>query len=57
LQPLRAEIVQNTVVLSFKQSYERMLEQVAGLTAKGEVLHLELGGASLEDIFLELTKT
>jgi ABC-2 type transport system ATP-binding protein len=57
LEPLRAEIVQNTVVLAFKQSYQRVLELVAGLTAQGEVLHLELGGASLEDIFLELTKT
>ena len=28
----------------------------SSLTARGEVLHVELGGASLEDIFVELTK-
>jgi ABC-2 type transport system ATP-binding protein len=57
LEPLRSEIVQNTVILALKQSHQRALELVAELAGRGEVLHVELGGASLEDIFVELTRS
>jgi ABC-2 type transport system ATP-binding protein len=57
LEPLRSEIIQNTVILAIKQSHQRVLELVAGLAGRGEVLHVELGGASLEDIFVELTRS
>jgi ABC-2 type transport system ATP-binding protein len=57
LEPLRFEILQNTVILALKQSHQRVLELVAGLAGRGEVLHVELGGASLEDIFVELTRS
>ena len=32
------------------------LELVAALAKKGRVLRVEIGGASLEDIFVELTQ-
>ena len=54
---LRHDIEQNTVILSLKESYQRVLEIISSLSARGEVLHVELGGASLEDIFVELTKS
>ena len=56
LGALRHDIEQNTVILSLKESYQRVLEIISSLSARGEVLHVELGGASLEDIFVELTK-
>ena len=57
LEPLRHDIEQNTVILSLKESHQRVLEIISSLSARGEVLHVELGGASLEDIFVELTKS
>jgi ABC-2 type transport system ATP-binding protein len=57
LRPLRHDIEQNTVILSLKESHPRVLEMISSLIARGEVLHVEMGGASLEDIFVELTKS
>jgi ABC-2 type transport system ATP-binding protein len=55
LDPLRLEIVQNTIVLALKGSDIGVLDLLPRLAAKGEVLRLEVSGASLEDVFLELT--
>jgi len=57
LQPLRLDLIQNTVVLTLRDGLERVLELISHLASLGEVLHLELGGASLEDVFVELTGT
>jgi ABC-type multidrug transport system ATPase subunit len=56
LDPLRMEITQNTLVLGLRESEARVLDLVARLAAKGRVLRLEVSGASLEDIFVELTR-
>jgi ABC-2 type transport system ATP-binding protein len=54
LEPLRMEIHQNTVELALKSEEARVLEIVSELAKKGRVLRVEIGGASLEDIFVEL---
>ncbi len=56
LAPLRLEISQNTVELAVRGDEAEILEFVAGLTRRNRVLHVEINGASLEDIFVELTK-
>ncbi len=57
LQPLRVNVQQNTLELALKVPESRLLEIVNGLARQGRVLRLEIGGASLEDIFIELTQT
>ena len=55
LRPLRVNLNQNTVELALKADEGQILELVSGLARKSRVLHVEIGGASLEDIFIELT--
>jgi len=55
LAPLRMKVNQNTVELSIKAEEARVLELVSELAKRGRVLRLEVSGASLEDIFVELT--
>jgi ABC-type multidrug transport system ATPase subunit len=54
LAPLRMEIHQNTLELALKSEEARVLEIVSELAKRGRVLRVEIGGASLEDIFVEL---
>ncbi len=54
LEPLRMEIHQNTLELALKSEETRVLEIVSELAKRGRVLRVEIGGASLEDIFVEL---
>jgi ABC-2 type transport system ATP-binding protein len=54
LAPLRMEIHQNTLELALKSEETRVLEIVSDLAKRGRVLRVEIGGASLEDIFVEL---
>jgi len=56
LELMRMEIHQTTVELALKAEETRVLELVAELAKKGRVLRVEIGGASLEDIFVELMK-
>lgn len=56
LTPLRLEIHQNTVELALKAREENVLELVNEIARQGHVLRVEVGGASLEDIFVELMK-
>jgi ABC-2 type transport system ATP-binding protein len=56
LQPLRLSINQNTIELALKADETRVLELVSELAKKGRVLRVEVSGASLEDIFVELTQ-
>lgn len=56
LRPLRLNFHQNTVELALKADEAQVLELVSALARKGHVLRVEISGASLEDIFVELTK-
>ncbi len=55
LQPIRSQVSGNTIELSVKTEEAGAIEIVGGLAKKGRVLHVEIRGASLEDIFVELT--
>lgn len=55
LEPLRSHIDQNTIEVAFKAEEDRVLEIVTQLARNRRVLRLEVSGASLEDIFVELT--
>jgi len=46
----------NTLEFCVKAQEAEALEIVATLAKKGRVLRVEIGGASLEDIFVELTQ-
>ncbi len=46
--------MQNTVEFALKSEEARVLEIVADLAKRGRVLRVEIAGASLEDIFVEL---
>jgi ABC-2 type transport system ATP-binding protein len=54
--PLRLRVTGNTVEAALKEDEARVLELVTELARRGRVLRVELGGASLEDIFVELTQ-
>jgi ABC-type multidrug transport system ATPase subunit len=56
LNPLRLSIAQNTIEVTLKEDHGGILAFASGLASRGRVLRLEVGGASLEDIFVELTK-
>jgi ABC-2 type transport system ATP-binding protein len=53
--PLRFRVSHNTVVVTLKEREARVLDVVAALARRGQVLRLEVNGASLEDIFVEIT--
>jgi len=55
-RPLRTEISHNTLHLAMKEEESRVLALVSALAARGRVLRVEINGASLEDIFIELTQ-
>ena len=54
--PVRLSITQNTVEVTLKEDDRGILAVVSALAARGRLLRLEIGGASLEDIFVELTQ-
>jgi ABC-type multidrug transport system ATPase subunit len=54
-RPLRVEAAQNTVLITVRGEESSVLDLVAHLGRLGRVLRLEVSGASLEDIFIELT--
>ncbi|MGA8143102.1 MAG: ABC transporter ATP-binding protein [Candidatus Acidiferrales bacterium] len=56
LHPIRSQINGNTLEFCVKAQEAEALEIVAALAKKGRVLRVEIGGASLEDIFVELTQ-
>ncbi len=56
LAPLRMEINQNTIEVALKADEARVLELVSELARNRRVLRVEVSGASLEDIFVELTQ-
>ena len=52
--PLRLHTSGNTIELALRESEEQVLELVGELLKRGRVLRVEVGGASLEDIFVDL---
>jgi ABC-2 type transport system ATP-binding protein len=50
------KVVHNTVQLRLRDDEARVLELVAVLARQGRILHIEIGGASLEDVFVSLTQ-
>lgn len=56
LNPVRSHIDGNTVEISLKVEEAKVLDIVSELSKKGRALRVEVSGASLEDIFVELTK-
>jgi ABC-2 type transport system ATP-binding protein len=54
--PFRVRTSQNTVYVALKDHESRALELAMTLSARARVLRLEINGASLEDIFIELTQ-
>ena len=56
LPTLRARVENNTLEVAFKAPEGQVLEVVTALALKRRVLRLEVNGASLEDIFLDLTQ-
>jgi len=55
LAPIRFTIEANTIDLALKTEEGRVMEIVSALTHGRRVLRVEVRGASLEDIFVELT--
>jgi ABC-2 type transport system ATP-binding protein len=55
LHPWQSKTTGNTVELVLKTEEAQALDAVSALAKMGRVLRVEIGGASLEDIFVELT--
>jgi ABC-type multidrug transport system ATPase subunit len=55
-QPLRSRTTSNTVEVALKDDESRVLALVTALATRGHVLRIEINGASLEDVFVELTQ-
>jgi ABC-2 type transport system ATP-binding protein len=55
-EPLRVEVSHNTLHVAMREDESRVLALVTALAAKGHVLRIEIGGATLEDVFIELTQ-
>jgi ABC-2 type transport system ATP-binding protein len=56
LPTLRTRLENNTLEVAFKASEGQVLDVVTALGRNRRVLRLEVNGASLEDVFLELTQ-
>jgi ABC-2 type transport system ATP-binding protein len=54
LVPMRMKVNQSTIELTVKAEEAQVLQLVKELAQKGRVLRVEVSGASLEDIFIEL---
>ena len=53
--PLRVDVSQNSALITVREQEGRVPDLVAPLGRIGRVLRIEVTGASLEDIFIELT--
>ena len=56
LPTLRARVENNTLEVAFKAPEGQVLDLVTAVARNRRVLRLEVNGASLEDVFLELTQ-
>jgi ABC-2 type transport system ATP-binding protein len=55
-KPARFVVQHNTVQLQLQDDEPRVLELVSALGRDGRIQHLEITGASLEDVFVQLTQ-
>jgi ABC-2 type transport system ATP-binding protein len=55
-RPVHVSVAQKTVQLRLRDEESRVLALVSALAARGHVLRIEINGASLEDVFVELTR-
>jgi ABC-type multidrug transport system ATPase subunit len=55
-RPTSVNVMHHTVQLRVKDDEHRVLQLVAALSTRGRVLRVEVNGASLEDVFVELTQ-
>ena len=55
LSPIRSTIEANAIDLTLKIAENRVMDVVSALSRNRHVLRVEVRGASLEDIFVELT--
>ena len=55
-EPERIVVQHNTVQLQLRGDDARVLELVSALGGYGRIQHVEITGASLEDVFVQLTK-
>jgi ABC-2 type transport system ATP-binding protein len=53
--PVRIRTTHNTIELTLKEREPMVLELARQLSELGRVLRIEVSGASLEDVFIELT--
>ncbi len=56
LAPLRLNVDHNTVEMTLGADEQQVLGAVTALAARGRLLHVEVSGPSLEDIFVQLTR-
>jgi len=54
-RPLRLRVNSNTVEVALREDEARVLALVADLARRSRVLRVEIAGADLEDVFVELT--
>jgi ABC-2 type transport system ATP-binding protein len=52
--PLRLSVSATTVEIALKEPEHQVLELVTALSTRAQVLRVEIGGASLEDVFVQL---
>ena len=55
VRPLRLSVTHTTLQMALKEPVHRVLSLVSDLAARGHVMRVEVGGASLEDVFVKLT--
>jgi ABC-2 type transport system ATP-binding protein len=53
-QPLRLRVTPTTVEIALREPESVVLSLVTELSRRGQVLRVEIGGASLEDVFVQL---
>jgi ABC-2 type transport system ATP-binding protein len=55
-RPLEVSVAHNTARIKLKDDKLRVLDLVSALAQHGRIQRVEIGGASLEDVFVELTQ-